>query len=91
LKLFINEIYLGQKEGHPIKGFEDASHFYFNKKFKEVSWDEYLALIGMINAPTTYSYSKSREANQDRVLKIKRMLTGEYEPVDNSDLLYDRR
>ena len=91
LKLFINEVYLGQNNGLPIKGFEGASNFYFNKTFSQLSWDKYLSILAMIIAPNTYRYSNHHEANQDRVARIKRMLTGEYVPIDNSDLLYDRR
>ncbi len=91
LKLFINEAYLGQTNGKPLKGFEDASRFYFNKGFREVSWDEYLSLIAMIRAPFNFHYINKREANLERVERIKKMLNGEYIPVDNSDLFYDRK
>lgn len=91
LKLFINDVYLGQNEGRTIKGFENASNSYFKKSFKDLTWDEYLSIVAMIRAPLTYNYAKNKSANQDRVVKIKRMLTGEYTPVDNSDWLYDRR
>lgn len=91
LKLFINEVYLGQNGAHAIKGFENAANFHHGKPFKELSWDEYLSLLAMPRAPTTYDYTKQKEANTDRVSKIKRMLAGEYIPRDNGDTLYDRQ
>jgi membrane peptidoglycan carboxypeptidase len=91
LKLFVNEVYLGQNDGQTIKGFENAANSYLNKSFKELTWDEYLSMVAMIRAPATYNYAKNLTANQDRVTKIKRMLKGEYLPIDNSDWLYDRR
>lgn len=91
LKLFVNEVYLGENEGQTIKGFEDGANSYFNKPFKRLTWDEYLALVAMIRAPLTYHYAKNKDQNLDRVVKIKRMLSGEYIPEDNSDWLYDRR
>ena len=91
LKLFINEVYLGQNDGQAIKGFESASSSYFNKSFKDLTWDEYLSLAAMIRAPLTYHCIKNKEINLDRVLKIKRMLSGEYIPIDNGDWLYDRK
>lgn len=91
LKLLINDVYVGHVEGHAIKGFENAANSYFRKSFKDLTWDEYLSIIAMLVAPMNYNYAENREANQDRVAKIKRVLTGEYIPVDNSDLLYDRR
>ena len=91
LKLFINEVYLGENEGHTIKGFENASGSYFKKPFKDLTWDEYFSIVGMIRAPLTYHYVKNRVANLDRVSKIKRMLAGKYIPIDNGDWLYDRK
>jgi membrane peptidoglycan carboxypeptidase len=91
LKLFVNEVYLGQNGRQAINGFENAANFHYHKPFEELSWDEYLSLLAMILAPSTYDYTKQREANADRVLKIKRMLAGEYTPTENSDLLYNRR
>ena len=90
LKLFINEAYLGQENGKPLKGFEDASSFYFGKNFKQLSWEEYLSLIAMIRAPYHFHYKNKPEQNQERVARIKTVLSGAYIPKDNSDLFYDR-
>ena len=90
LKLFINHVYLGQRGGKPIYGFEDASGFYFHKKFKELTEDEYLALIAMIRAPFTFHYLDKKEENDRRVSRMKKYLAGEYVPKDNSDWLYDK-
>ena len=91
LKLFINDVYLGQHNGKAINGFENAANAYLNKQFKELTWDEYLSLLAMIRSPNTLHYIKNQVANQDRVLRIKKVLSGEYIPVDNSDWMYDRR
>ncbi|MFC4874795.1 transglycosylase domain-containing protein [Negadavirga shengliensis] len=91
LKLFINEAYLGQENGKPLKGFENAAQYFFGKEFKKLEWDEYLSLISMIRAPFTFHYFDEREKNLERVSRIKKVLAGEYIPVDNSDLFYDKR
>ncbi|TPE44506.1 transglycosylase domain-containing protein [Pontibacter mangrovi] len=91
LKLFVNEAYLGQENGKPVKGFEDASQYYFHKEFKQLNWDEYLSLLSMIRAPFKFHYFNEREKNLERVGRIKKVLAGDYTPVDNSDLFYDRR
>jgi len=91
LKLFINDVYLGQQNGKAINGFENAANAYLNKQFKELTWDEYLSLLAMIRSPNTLHCIKNQVANQDRVLRIKKVLSGEYIPVDNSDWMYDRR
>ena len=91
LKLFINDAYFGQHDGKSIHGFEDAANFYFKKKFKALDWDEYLSLAAMIRGPYAFNYIDKREANRLRVQRIKKMLSGEYIPQDNSDQFYDRK
>ena len=91
LKLFINDVYLGQHNGRAVKGFENAANLYLDKSFKDLTWDEYLGLVAMIRSPNTLHYVRNQAANQHRVLRIKKVLSGEYVPVDNSDWMYDRR
>lgn len=90
LKLFVNNAYLGQGDNGSIYGFEQAAHHYFQRKFTELNWEEYLSLIAMIRAPNAFHYINKPEANRLRVVRIKRMLSGEYIPKDNSDQFYDR-
>ena len=90
LKLFVNHVYLGQRDGEAIHGFENAADFYFKKNFQDLSQDEYLALVAMIRAPLVFHYFNQRESNNARVARIKKYLAGEYVPQDNSDWLYDR-
>ena len=65
-------------------------NFTLYKKFKELSQDEYLALIAMIRAPDGFHYLNKRQENNLRVARIKKYLSGEYIPQDNSDFLYNR-
>lgn len=88
LKLFITDVYLGQHDGKAVKGFENAANTYLNKSFKELTWDEYLGLVAMIRAPNKLHIIKDKEVNEERVSRIKKVLNGEYIPVDNSDWLY---
>ena len=91
LKLFINDVYLGQQSGREVKGFEDAANIYLSKSFKELTWDEYLGLVAMIRAPNKLHYIKEKGANEERVSRIKKVLNGEYVPVDNRDWLYGQK
>lgn len=91
LKLFINDVYLGQHKGQAINGFENAANSYLNKPFRDLTWDEYLGLLAMIRSPNTLHYIRNQQANTERVERIKKVLSGEYIPVDNSDWMYDRR
>ncbi|MEJ1241052.1 transglycosylase domain-containing protein [Chryseolinea sp. T2] len=88
LKLFINDVYLGQHNGQSVKGFENAANTYLTKSFKDLTWDEYLGLVAMIRSPNKLHYIDDREVNRERVARIKKVLSGEYVPVDNSDWLY---
>jgi membrane carboxypeptidase/penicillin-binding protein len=90
LKLFINHVYLGQRDGKPIYGLADGSDFYFNKKFKDLTDNDFLALIAMLRAPFTFHYLNQRAENDLRVSRIRKYLAGEYIPKDNSDWQYDR-
>ena len=91
LKLFINDVYLGQHNGKEIKGFENASNVYLNKSFKDLTWDEYLGLVAMIRSPNSLHYIKDKEVNKERVVRIKKVLSGEYIPIDNGDWLYGQK
>ncbi|MGD1891762.1 MAG: transglycosylase domain-containing protein [Cyclobacteriaceae bacterium] len=90
LKLFVNNAYMGQGDSSSIYGFEPAAQYYFEKSFVELNWDEYLSLIAMIRAPNAFHYLNKPDANRLRVTRIKKMLSGEYIPQDNSDQFYDR-
>lgn len=47
LRLFINLVGLGQG----VRGFAEAAWHYFNKEFRELDQEQYLALVAMIIAP----------------------------------------
>jgi len=53
-----------------------------------LTWDEYLGLVAMIRAPNILHLIKDKKVNEERVSRIKKVLSGEYIPVDNSDWLY---
>lgn len=89
--LFINEVYLGYYNGKPIRGFEDAAQAYFDKTFKELSMDEYIALVAMILRPDGDNIKKNPHEHELRVMRVNKFLSGEYVPKDNSDQFYDRQ
>ena len=91
LKLFINDVYLGQHNGQEIKGFENAANAYLSKSFKDLTWDEYLGLAAMIRSPNKLHYINNEVVNRERVSRIKKVLSGEYIPVDNGDWLYGQK
>jgi penicillin-binding protein 1B len=72
LEIYLNEIYLGQKESISINGIGEASHFYFAKPVEALSPSEGAVIAGLIRAPNLYSpyINKSRcQARRDSVLE----------------------
>ncbi|MBN1880722.1 MAG: transglycosylase domain-containing protein [Deltaproteobacteria bacterium] len=84
LVLFINYIGLGKN----TRGFREASEYYFNKTFTDLTDDEYLALVAMIIAPGTFNVADHPERNALRVSRIKAVIEGDYTPKGLCDLYY---
>ena len=90
LLLFFNNVYLGTADGKAINGFDDAAEFYFGNEFSELTEEEYIALTAMIIGPNEFNIKNNPMNNQERVRRIKRLLNGECNPRDNSDVYYDQ-
>jgi membrane peptidoglycan carboxypeptidase len=84
LVLFINYIGLGKG----TRGFAEASAYYFDTEFSDLSDDEYLALVAMIIAPATFNIDDHPERNALRVSRMKAVINGEYIPKGLCDLYY---
>ena len=72
LEIYLNEIYLGQKESVSINGLGEASTFYFGKSVAELSVSEGAVIAGLIRAPNFFSpyIDKNRcKARRDTVLE----------------------
>jgi monofunctional biosynthetic peptidoglycan transglycosylase len=88
LRLFVNAVYLGQRDEHEVRGFSDASELYFGKPFATLSDEEYLELLAMIVAPAKYDLTTHPNQNHERVERIKRLLARECEPAGVGDVEY---
>jgi membrane peptidoglycan carboxypeptidase len=89
LLLFVNIVYLGRNGSEQIWGFADAAEAYFDKEFRELTDEEYLALVGMIIAPNGVHVRREPARNAERVARIKRVLSGDYQPKGLMDFYYD--
>lgn len=76
LRLFINTVYLGTRNGREIRGFADGAQHYFGKDFRALSDQEYLSLVAVISAPSKYAPDKHMAANRERVERLQRFLAG---------------
>jgi membrane peptidoglycan carboxypeptidase len=75
LKLFINQVYLGENSGFPIHGLLSGAKYYFQKDFNQLNWDEFLQILAMFDAPNIYNIKNNPSVNWERVLQFKKMLS----------------
>jgi membrane peptidoglycan carboxypeptidase len=89
LTLFINEAYLGQYKDKSVIGFEEAARIYFGKSFSAIDEQEYLSLVAMLIGPNRYHVIHYPEINAERVNRIRKLLTGQCQPLGWSDILLE--
>lgn len=74
LYLYLTGIYMGQNsQGKIIKGFFEASKFYFGKLLTKLSIAEYAALIAMVKGPNFYR-PHSSQGTARRIMVLGKML-----------------
>jgi membrane peptidoglycan carboxypeptidase len=55
LDMYMSEVYMGHdKKGRKIKGFEDASFYYFRISVKDLSVAQIASLVAMLKGPNMY-------------------------------------
>src|SRR5262245_43112125 len=86
LELCLNATYFGSIEGKPINGIEAAAGAYFRKSYRDLTDDEFLALIGMMISPDLLK--PGTKGSVTRVARIKRYLAGEIAPASVLDVEY---
>lgn len=89
LRLFVNAVYLGERDGREVVGFEDGARSYFGKGFAELTREEYLALVATIVAPNDLSVATHPAENAERVRRIERLLAGGCSPRGLGDVYYE--
>lgn len=77
LTLFLNTVYLGTFRDREVNGLADGAAFFFEKRFEDLSTDEYFALLATIDAPNRFDPKRHPHRNARRVLQIRRLLAGE--------------
>ncbi|MBN1950990.1 MAG: transglycosylase domain-containing protein [Bacteroidales bacterium] len=90
LWLFFNYAYLGNDDsGAEIRGFDEASGYYFKTDFFSLTRDEYLALVAMLINPNQFRPDKFPEKNAERVSRIRELLAGNCVPTDFRDCCFE--
>ena len=88
LRLFVNLVYMGTTNGHPVVGFSQAAQDYFGKTFQNLTDEEYLSLVALLLAPERYTPATHPDANQERVARIHRLIAGACKPNGFADVEY---
>ena len=66
LEAYLNEVYLGHRDGREIRGLGEASRIYFNKSPKDLSVAEAALIAGMIRAPNRDNPDERSKIAKDR-------------------------
>ncbi|HEX3044652.1 MAG TPA: transglycosylase domain-containing protein [Bacillota bacterium] len=90
LKIFINYMYFGSVNGKSIIGLDQAAHAYYHKSVPELTADQYLSIIAMIAAPENFHILNRPEANAERTARIKKVVSGAYQPKSLMDIFYGK-
>lgn len=89
IDLYLNMTYFGSVDGKPVHGIANAAQAHFGKSWRDLSDDEFIALIGMTIAPN--ALKPGTQASDERVARIKRYLAGEIRPASVMDFNYTGR
>lgn len=85
LEAYLNEIYLGQRDGFAIMGVGEASRAWFGKEVSALTLPEAALLAGAIHAPNrTVPWRHPDEARRRRDVVLARM--GELEAVPDTEI-----
>lgn len=88
LRIFINTVYLGTRDGKDIVGFQNGAHAYYNRELTALTDEEFLSLVAMIIAPNDLDPLGHPAENHERVARIGRLLEGECAPASVDDVYY---
>lgn len=80
LTAFIATAEFGSRAGRPVIGFADASRIWLGKPLSRLNDRDYLSLLAMLPAPSTYNPLRHPAANADRVARIERLLARRCRP-----------
>ena len=79
LEAYVNDVYLGHRDGRSILGLDEAARAYFNKRPKNLTAAEAALLAGMIRAPNRDNpEERAKVARQRRDAVLKVMLDREW-------------
>ncbi|MHB8257543.1 MAG: penicillin-binding protein 1B [Acidiferrobacterales bacterium] len=72
LEAYLNEVYLGQEGNHAIRGFGEASKFYFDEPLSQIDLAQSALLVALVRGPSYYDprlHPRHALARRNLVLK----------------------
>jgi membrane peptidoglycan carboxypeptidase len=88
LTIFLNTMSFGKIDGASVVGFESAAEAFYGLPLKELTEDQYICLVAMLVAPSTFHIIDHPDWNRDRTLRIKALIAGRYNPKGLMDQYY---
>ena len=73
LQRYLNTVYMGQKGNFEVRGFAQASQFYFHKSVSALTLEEMATLVSLLKGPSYYhpiKHSQRLAKRRDLVLSI---------------------
>lgn len=89
LQGFMNVAYMGRDADGPIIGLGEGARRWYGRDVSQISDDEYLGLIAMLVAPEHYDPVRHKDANAQRVGRIKNWRAGRCAPDGLRDVLLE--
>jgi membrane carboxypeptidase/penicillin-binding protein len=88
LRLFLQHVYMGNRNGQPVYGFADAARAYFGKRVGELTRRYVIVLVAMMVDPNQFHPTLHPDALGERVLRIERLLRRQCKPRGVRDAYY---
>ena len=73
LERYLDEVYLGEREGRPVRGFAAGARHWFGRPLGELDTAELALLVALVRGPSYYHPARAPErarARRDHVLRI---------------------
>jgi membrane carboxypeptidase/penicillin-binding protein PbpC len=86
LALWLDTLEMGHGPDGWVTGFHRMSEAVYGAPPHEIDDDQYRSLLAVLIAPGRYRIGTEDDALADRVERIRRLVSGECAPIDNSDV-----
>lgn len=88
LRAFVETAYFGHKDGAAVIGLDAAAQAWFAKPLKQVTADQFLALVAMLPGPNALLPGSA--ASVERVGRISRLLAGACDHTRVADIMLEQ-